>query len=175
MLPKVPQRGFTLIELMVVISIMGILMAAGIVMFTNAQKKSRDAKRRADVDALAKAIEQYYQNNGNYFRASAGANSTSANWTGTWQTTLGGYFPSGKLPLDPINDSTYNYEFRARLGADGPPATFCVGATLETPNGNCTAVTDPAIPAGTYSDPGWGKCVFVTAGTGTMHCAQYRQ
>lgn len=54
------KAGFTLIELMVVVAIIGILMAAGIITFSSAQRNARDAKRRADVDAIAKAFEQYY-------------------------------------------------------------------------------------------------------------------
>jgi prepilin-type N-terminal cleavage/methylation domain-containing protein len=59
-------QGFTLIELMVTVAIIGILMAAGIVTFSNAQKAARDAKRKADMDAIGKALEQYYQDNGQY-------------------------------------------------------------------------------------------------------------
>jgi prepilin-type N-terminal cleavage/methylation domain-containing protein len=166
--------GFTLIELMVVVTIMGILMAAGIVAFLQSQKTSRDARRRADVHALALAFEQYHQDNNNYFRSSTGAVSTGANWTGTFQTTLGGYFPSGKLPLDPKNNTTYRYTFRSNLDSDYSPAKFCVGATLEIANGNCTGVIDSALDTAQYSDPDYAKCLFTTPGTGTMYCEQNR-
>lgn len=50
------RPGFTLIELLVVISIIGILAAFIVASFTSAQKKARDAKRKADLDAVKKAL-----------------------------------------------------------------------------------------------------------------------
>lgn len=54
------SKGFTLIELLVTVSIIAILSIVGLVVFTDAQKKSRDAKRVADVDAIVKAFETNY-------------------------------------------------------------------------------------------------------------------
>jgi len=51
------HKGFTLIELLVVISIIGILAAFIVASFTSAQAKGRDARRKADIDALQKALE----------------------------------------------------------------------------------------------------------------------
>src|SRR3989344_4486789 len=49
-------HGFTLIELLVVISIIGILAAFIVASFTSAQQKARDSKRKADLDAVKKAL-----------------------------------------------------------------------------------------------------------------------
>lgn len=54
---KSNTSGFTLIELLVVIAIIAILSLVGLTLFGNAQKNARDAKRRADVDAIAAALE----------------------------------------------------------------------------------------------------------------------
>ncbi len=65
-LPKTPnsqkdpagrQAGFTLIELMIVIVIIAILAAIAATVYTNVQKNARDSKRRADLDAIVKALE----------------------------------------------------------------------------------------------------------------------
>lgn len=53
------KRGFTLIELLVVIAIIGILATFIVASFNNAQAKSRDARRKSDLDALKKALELY--------------------------------------------------------------------------------------------------------------------
>lgn len=59
MLPvrQIKKRGFTLIELLVVISIIGILAAFIVASFSSAQQKARDSRRKADLDALKKALE----------------------------------------------------------------------------------------------------------------------
>lgn len=50
------KKGFTLIELLVVISIIGILAAFIVASFTSAQQKARDSRRKADLDAVKKAL-----------------------------------------------------------------------------------------------------------------------
>lgn len=51
------SQGFTLIELMIVVVIIAILATVGAVIFTSVQKSSRDARRRADIESIAKALE----------------------------------------------------------------------------------------------------------------------
>jgi type II secretion system protein G len=59
-------RGFSLVELMVVISIIGILSAVVYANFGTAGPKARDAERQADLRNLQTAIEKYKQKNGRY-------------------------------------------------------------------------------------------------------------
>lgn len=51
------KKGFTLIELLVVIAIIGILATIIVASFTSAQARGRDARRKADLDAVKKALE----------------------------------------------------------------------------------------------------------------------
>lgn len=51
--------GFTLVELLVVISIVGLLTVAATVLISTARKKSRDARRQADLRQMYKALNMY--------------------------------------------------------------------------------------------------------------------
>lgn len=57
---KLSNSGFTLVELLVVITILAILGAIAFSVYANAQKSARDAKRKADIDVLAKNFESSF-------------------------------------------------------------------------------------------------------------------
>lgn len=66
------KRGFTLVELLVVVAIISILTIITVAQFQTAQKKANDADRKGDLSALAKALEMYYTDYGKFPTASAG-------------------------------------------------------------------------------------------------------
>ena len=53
-----------MIELLVVISIIGVLTVIGVASFSGAQKKGRDAARKSELNALSKALVMYYSDKG---------------------------------------------------------------------------------------------------------------
>lgn len=55
------RKAFTLIELLVVIIILGILAALITGNFFTSLKKGRDAKRKADLEQIQRALEMYYE------------------------------------------------------------------------------------------------------------------
>ncbi len=67
--------GFTLVELMIVVAVLGILAAAGIMKYGNMLRKSREANARGSLGALRSALSIYYSDNeGNYPSGTAGDN-----------------------------------------------------------------------------------------------------
>ncbi|MCX6793346.1 MAG: prepilin-type N-terminal cleavage/methylation domain-containing protein [Candidatus Falkowbacteria bacterium] len=60
------KKGFSFVELMVVISIIAVLSTMAIISLNSSRVKSRDSKRVADVKQLSSALEMYYNRNGAY-------------------------------------------------------------------------------------------------------------
>lgn len=54
------SRGFTIVELVVVIIIMGILLVLGVVNISQSQANARDSERDADIGAISKGLETRY-------------------------------------------------------------------------------------------------------------------
>jgi len=63
------EKGFTLIELMIVIAILGILAAVAIPNFLNARGKAQDASALSTLEALKTALEMHAADNGAYSTA----------------------------------------------------------------------------------------------------------
>lgn len=64
------HRGFTIVELLIVIVVIAILAAISVVAYTGIQERARDADRTSDINAIHKAIElyaaDYEKSNGSY-------------------------------------------------------------------------------------------------------------
>jgi type II secretion system protein G len=107
------KRGFTLIELVVVISILAILSGVLVPRVTNHMKSARDARRLADIKTIRNAVEQYYMDKGEFPKANA--NSSYGGWDVSHDDDFvrvlmdSGYLE--EMPQDPINDATYHYRY----------------------------------------------------------------
>ncbi len=136
------RRGFTLIELMVVIAIIGILAAIITVSLGSARAKGRDAKRISDIRTIQLALEEYYNDNGTYPIS-------------IYSGALANYLPV--IPNDPRDNTTpYSYSSYNSLGSGNctgtnKPIGYHLGAGLEDG-------TNPALirDAGAAAVPSFG-------------------
>ena len=113
-------QGFTLLEMLIVIAIIGILISIGVASYTQAQIKARNARRQADIKSVQTAIEQYYADNNGQYTNTPG----TCDFTATTK-----YLPAGAFPTDPKSPS-YAYSF-----ACTDATSYCFCAQLE-PAGN---------------------------------------
>lgn len=65
------NRGFTLIEILIVVAIIGLLATMGMIAFQTSLRRSRDSRRLQEIKALQGAAEQFYADNNGYPDGSA--------------------------------------------------------------------------------------------------------
>lgn len=63
---KQKQQGFTIVELLIVIVVIGILAALVVTTFTGIQQRARNTERQTDIKAIHGQVEAYYAQNGRY-------------------------------------------------------------------------------------------------------------
>ena len=116
------KRGFTIIELLVVSTIIAILAAIGMVSFSAAGRSARDGKRKSDMETVRQALTLYRQQNTGYPIGSSFTNMVSA-------LSTAGYI-SQPLPVDPQTTNPYQYWYSSA------GTTFCVCGKVENNVGN---------------------------------------
>lgn len=132
-LQKKLQAGFTIIELLIVIAIIGILATLVLTNFQGAQAKGRDTVRKNDINSVYQKLEEYYNENGGYpdgdltsavlpgIDAEALLDADGAGFTETFSTSATATEPT--LP-----DGTDEYIYAA-YGCTNATAQATVGAT----------------------------------------------
>ena len=63
---KSNNKGFTIVELLIVIVVIGILAALVVTTFTGIQQRARNTERQTDIKAIHGQVEAYYAQNGRY-------------------------------------------------------------------------------------------------------------
>ena len=121
-------QGFTLVELLVVISIISILSIVGLSIYSGVQSKARDAQRLDDAKKIITSLEQYKSGAGKYPGSGDAVCINTGTWCGstdvrgsTWLTDLDtANFVDSKVPKDPKNTSAdlYYYYLTDSTGSD---------------------------------------------------------
>jgi type II secretion system protein G len=153
------KKGFTLIELLVVISIIAILTAIGVASYSSVNQRSRDAKRKSDIEQVRSALELYRTDNSSYPGSSVAfivlSSLDPGDGTGPLVTK---YMPS--LPVGPQNTAqtpdVYYYSPLAPLGTPTKYYGYCICAGLEesslTSNTCGAGVTPPPALTNYYCE-----------------------
>ncbi len=179
---KNERKGFTLIEILIVVAIIAILASVVLVGLGPTQEAGRDARRISDLHEVQNGLELFYNKCG-FYPGSAATTCTSgspgATWSGTsasFQYALTGAgigISAGGVPQDPSSNRTYMY------GVGTGNTTYVLGAALENANNSAvgTGYSAPAIPTGVV----WSEdtaavspsqtCTGVpTGGSGATYC-----
>lgn len=117
---KTKERGFTIVELLIVIVVIAILAAITIVAFSGIQQRSRDSARQADVSNLVKALVAY-TSEGNNWPATGAAAATALNGytTANVDSTV-----TAKLGTTPTSGAPNTYGYTScPTGATGSAIT----------------------------------------------------
>jgi general secretion pathway protein G len=137
------QGGFTLLELLIVIVIIGILALLIIPNITSAPKKARDTKRKTDLTTIRKGLEEYFVNN-NVYPGSSGTIGPS----GALAELAAGSAPIVKtLPTDPKGTAPYTYVYTPANSNSAYTLTACLendgdsGENVVAPVSPCTTKT----------------------------------
>ena len=133
------KKGFTLIEILVAVTIVAVLSIIGVVSYSSINKRSRDAKRKSDLEQVRSALEMYRADNGSYPSVNASNLQTADNLT----ALVPDYVP--QLPSDPKYSSSNPsagpfYYYQPTNGVDSGGTTlyygYCICGDLENSGSN---------------------------------------
>lgn len=110
------RQGFTLLELLIVIIIIGVLAILIIPNLISGPARARDSQRKADLQTIKNSLEGYYNDNNSYPVSLEILTQGTAPYIKT-------------LPTDPKTKTAYIY-----TTAGNPPSSYILKANLENPN-----------------------------------------
>ena len=141
---KKRNQGFTIVELLIVIVVIGILALLVITTYSGIQAKARNAKRTSDIKSLQTQLEAFFSQNG-YYPSNADMNSSS--WLSSNMKSL-----DQNALIDPSSSS------QSKTLATSPAAKVYAyqpldssGNSCETTDTNCAQYTLTATYEGTVN------------------------
>lgn len=129
-----PRKGFTLIEILIVVGIISILSSVILIGLGPTQRIGRDTRRIVDLRQVQTALDLYFKKCGYYpgqVQSGSTCNTTFSRIT-TWAQLTSSIIGSGlgvaQMPNDPTTGVSYLYG----VASDG--RGYVIGAVLEDPN-----------------------------------------
>ena len=120
------QKGFTLIELMIVVAIIGILAAIAIPNFLNYQLKAKTAEAKTNIGAIRTSQDSYKAENDVYLDCAANTGTFNTGQKQTWTIVAASGFDT--IGFEPSGDVYYQYE---AAGDGTTDLDVCITATAD--------------------------------------------
>lgn len=127
---KLKNQGFTIVELLIVIVVIGILATLVITTYNGVQSKARDTKRTTDINAIQGQVEAYNTNAGFYPTL---ANINSSSWRSTNMKGLDAgalQDPQGSAQTLVASPAAKAYAYAASPSGCDNTTTNCTSYTL---------------------------------------------
>lgn len=119
------NKGFTIVELLIVIVVISVLASIVVVTFNGIQGRARDTERMTDLRAIAMSLEVFYVDNGYY----PGYDDFT---DGTWRSTNIPNVPADAYVAKPSTASTWTNGEPTDAGTYGYEGVTCTGTTTVT-------------------------------------------
>lgn len=124
------RRGFTIVELLIVIVVIGLLAALVLNTFNGVQADARDTERKTDITSLHSQLEVYFAQNAKYPTAANIVDNAVDGWA---DTNLEGLDLAALVdPSDAIVNAAGGYQYTPAPALCDNATTDCTSYTLST-------------------------------------------